>query len=145
MLAFDQVLADLEKKLLQQFRQLQGTLTQIVKLDWIATLKFNLCAYIIIYDTICKVNMTQALMDTSEQGNVLKTQRSPLIGPGYNNLMLKSLRTFSQNEGAHPASKDALLTKIIDIIGELDQELKKLNAQQVIDLIRRKLEIMPPD
>ncbi|KAA6377290.1 MAG: hypothetical protein EZS28_027183 [Streblomastix strix] len=32
MLAFDQVLADLETKLLQQYRQLQGTLTQIVKM-----------------------------------------------------------------------------------------------------------------
>ncbi|KAA6357990.1 MAG: hypothetical protein EZS28_046484, partial [Streblomastix strix] len=31
MLAFDQVLADLETKLLQQYRLLQGTLTQIVK------------------------------------------------------------------------------------------------------------------
>ncbi|KAA6357959.1 MAG: hypothetical protein EZS28_046512, partial [Streblomastix strix] len=31
MLAFDQILVDLEKKLLQQYRLLQGTLTQIVK------------------------------------------------------------------------------------------------------------------
>ncbi|KAA6379819.1 MAG: hypothetical protein EZS28_024652, partial [Streblomastix strix] len=41
MLAFDQVLTDLETKLLQQYRLLQGTLTQIVKRDWLATLKFN--------------------------------------------------------------------------------------------------------
>ncbi|KAA6385437.1 MAG: hypothetical protein EZS28_019033, partial [Streblomastix strix] len=33
MLAFDQVLADLETKLLQQYRLLQGILTQIVKRD----------------------------------------------------------------------------------------------------------------
>ncbi|KAA6385760.1 MAG: hypothetical protein EZS28_018713 [Streblomastix strix] len=57
-LAFDQVLADLETKLLQQFRQLQGTLTQIVKTDQTAALKFNLCTFINIQDTIYKVNMT---------------------------------------------------------------------------------------
>ncbi|KAA6355515.1 MAG: hypothetical protein EZS28_048957, partial [Streblomastix strix] len=45
MLAFDQVLADQETKLLQQYRLLQGTLTQIVKRDWLATLKFNLCLW----------------------------------------------------------------------------------------------------
>ncbi|KAA6383553.1 MAG: hypothetical protein EZS28_020922 [Streblomastix strix] len=33
MLAFDQVLADLETKLLQQYRLLQGTLTQVMKRD----------------------------------------------------------------------------------------------------------------
>ncbi|KAA6388796.1 MAG: hypothetical protein EZS28_015679 [Streblomastix strix] len=43
MLAFDQVLADLETQLQQQQRLIQGTLIQIVKCDWIATLKFNLC------------------------------------------------------------------------------------------------------
>ncbi|KAA6388837.1 MAG: hypothetical protein EZS28_015635 [Streblomastix strix] len=57
MLAFDQVLADLEAKLLQQDRLLQGTLTQIVKRDWIAILKFNLCTFISIYDTIYKVKL----------------------------------------------------------------------------------------
>ncbi|KAA6377055.1 MAG: hypothetical protein EZS28_027417, partial [Streblomastix strix] len=41
MLTFEQVLADLETKLLQQYRLLQGTLTQIVKRDWITTLKYN--------------------------------------------------------------------------------------------------------
>ncbi|KAA6374806.1 MAG: hypothetical protein EZS28_029668, partial [Streblomastix strix] len=72
MLAFDQVLADLEMKLLQQYRLLQGTLTQIVMRDLLATLKFNLCMFINIYDTIYKVNMTRALTDTAEQGNLLK-------------------------------------------------------------------------
>ncbi|KAA6363082.1 MAG: hypothetical protein EZS28_041392 [Streblomastix strix] len=57
MLAFDQVLADLETKLLQQYRLLHGILTYIVKRDWIATLKFNLCTFISIYDTIYKINM----------------------------------------------------------------------------------------
>ncbi|KAA6383741.1 MAG: hypothetical protein EZS28_020739 [Streblomastix strix] len=57
MLAFDQVLAGMETKLLQQYRLLQGTLTKIVKLEWQATLKFYLCALISIYDTIFKVNM----------------------------------------------------------------------------------------
>ncbi|KAA6357767.1 MAG: hypothetical protein EZS28_046706, partial [Streblomastix strix] len=41
MLTFDQDHADLEAKLLQQYRVLQGTQTQIVKREWIATLKFN--------------------------------------------------------------------------------------------------------
>ncbi|KAA6388427.1 MAG: hypothetical protein EZS28_016050 [Streblomastix strix] len=58
MLAFDQVLADLETKLLQQYRLLQGILIQILKRDWIATPKFNLCSLISIYDMIYKVNMT---------------------------------------------------------------------------------------
>ncbi|KAA6368003.1 MAG: hypothetical protein EZS28_036469 [Streblomastix strix] len=145
MLAFDQVLAYLETKLLQQYRLLQGTLTQIVKRDLLATLKFNLCTFINIYDTIYKVNMTRALMDTTEQGNLLKTQPSPVIRPAYNNQMLKLLRALLQTEGAHPASVDTLLTRIVGFTGELDQELKKLTAQQVIDMIRSKPEIMPPD
>ncbi|KAA6374483.1 MAG: hypothetical protein EZS28_029989 [Streblomastix strix] len=145
MLAFDQVLADLETKLLQQYRLLQGTLTQIVKRDLLATLKFNLCTFVNIYDTIYKVNMTRALMDTTEQGNLLKTQPSPVIRPAYNNQMLRSLRALPQTDGAHPASVVTLLTRIIGFIGELDQELKKLTAQQVIDMIRSKPEIMPPD
>ncbi|KAA6375333.1 MAG: hypothetical protein EZS28_029140, partial [Streblomastix strix] len=145
MLAFDQVLADLETKLLQQYRLLQGTLTQIVKRDLLATLKFNLCTFINIYDTIYKVNMTRALMDTTEQGNLLKTQPSPVIRPAYNNQMLRSLRALPQSDGAHPASVDTLLTRIVGFTGELDQELKKLTAQQVIDMIRSKPEIMPPD
>ncbi|KAA6402981.1 MAG: hypothetical protein EZS28_001486 [Streblomastix strix] len=58
MLAFDQFLTDLETKLLQQYRLLQGTLTQIMKRDRIATLKFNMCTFISIYDTIYKVNMS---------------------------------------------------------------------------------------
>ncbi|KAA6361508.1 MAG: hypothetical protein EZS28_042965, partial [Streblomastix strix] len=113
MLAFDLVLADLEMKLLQQYRLLQGTLTQIVKRDWIATLKFNLCTFISIYDAIYKVNMMRVLMDTTEQGNLLKTQPSPVIRPGYNNQMLRSLRALPQTEGAHPASVDTLLTRIV--------------------------------
>ncbi|KAA6364370.1 MAG: hypothetical protein EZS28_040103 [Streblomastix strix] len=66
----------------------QGTLTQIVRRDWIASLKFNLCTFISIYDTIYKVNMTRALKDTTEQGNLLKTQPSPEIRSGYNNQMI---------------------------------------------------------
>ncbi|KAA6364484.1 MAG: hypothetical protein EZS28_039989, partial [Streblomastix strix] len=77
MLAFDQVLADFKTKLLQQYRLLQGTLTQIVKRDWIATLKFNLCTFINIQETIYKVNMSRVLIDTTEQGNLLKTHHSP--------------------------------------------------------------------
>ncbi|KAA6397630.1 MAG: hypothetical protein EZS28_006839 [Streblomastix strix] len=91
MLAFGQVLADLDTKLLQQYRLLQGTLTQIVKRDWIATLKFNLYMFICIKDTNYKENMTWALMDMTEQGNLLKTQPSPIIRPGYKNQMLRSL------------------------------------------------------
>ncbi|KAA6370587.1 MAG: hypothetical protein EZS28_033887 [Streblomastix strix] len=145
MLAFDHVLADLETKLLQQYRLIQGTLTQIVKRDWLATLKFNLCTFISINDTIYKVNMTRALMDTTEQGNLLKTQTSPVLRPTYNYQMLKSLRALPQTDGAHPVSVDTLLTRIVGFTGELDQELKKLTAQQVIDMIRSKSEIMPPE
>ncbi|KAA6370373.1 MAG: hypothetical protein EZS28_034100, partial [Streblomastix strix] len=145
MLAFDQVLADLETKLLQQYRLQQGTLTQIVKRDWLATLKFNLCAFISIYNTIYKVNMTRALMDTTEQGNLLKTQPSSLIRPVYNNQMLRTLQALPQAERAHPVSVDTLLTRIVDFTGELDQDLKKLTAQEVIDMIRSKSEIMQPE
>ncbi|KAA6382043.1 MAG: hypothetical protein EZS28_022431, partial [Streblomastix strix] len=123
----------------------QGTLTQIVKRDWITTLKYNLCTFISICDTILKVNMMRALMDTTEQGNLLKTQPSPVIRPGYNNQMLRSLRALPQTDGAHPASVDTLLTRILGLTGELDQDLKKLTAQQVIDMIRSKSEIMPPE
>ncbi|KAA6387616.1 MAG: hypothetical protein EZS28_016854, partial [Streblomastix strix] len=82
MLSFNQVLADLETQLLQQCRLPHGTLTQIVKRDQIATLKYNLCTFISIYDTIYKVNMTRALMDTTAQVNLLKTQPSPVLLPG---------------------------------------------------------------
>ncbi|KAA6372089.1 MAG: hypothetical protein EZS28_032385, partial [Streblomastix strix] len=145
MLAFDQVLADLESKLLQQYRLLQGTLTQIVKRDWITTLKYNLCTFISIYDTIYKINIMRALMDMTEQGNLLKTQPLPVIRPGYNNQMLRQLQALPQTEGAHPASVDTLLTRIVGFTGELDQELKKQTAQQVIHMIRSKPEIMPPE
>ncbi|KAA6355278.1 MAG: hypothetical protein EZS28_049194 [Streblomastix strix] len=72
-------------------------------------------------------------------------QPLPVIRPGYNNQMLRSLRALPQTEGAHPASVDTLLTRIVSFTGELDQELKKLTAQQVIDMIRNKPEIMPPE
>ncbi|KAA6361221.1 MAG: hypothetical protein EZS28_043253, partial [Streblomastix strix] len=89
--------------------------------------------------------MTRALMDTTEHGNLLKTQPSPVIGPGYNNQMLRLLRALPQTEGAHPASVDTLLTRIVGFTGELDQELKKLTAQQVIDMIRSKPKTIPPE
>ncbi|KAA6387807.1 MAG: hypothetical protein EZS28_016665 [Streblomastix strix] len=145
MLAFDQVLADLETKLLQQQGLLLGTLIQIVKQDWVATLKFNLCTFISIYDMIYKVNMTRAPMVTTAQVNLLKTQPSPVIRTRYNNQMLKSLRSLPQTEGAYPASIDTLLTRIVGLTGELDQEQKNLTAQQVKNLIKSKPEIMPPE
>ncbi|KAA6393037.1 MAG: hypothetical protein EZS28_011433 [Streblomastix strix] len=145
MLAFDKVIADLETKLLQQYKLLQGTLIQVVKRDWVATLKFNLCTFVNILDTIYKENMTRTLMDTTEQGNLQKTQPSTIIRPGYNNQMLRSLRALLQTEGAHPTSVDTLLTKIVGFTDELDQEFKKLTVQQIIDLIRNKLMIMPPE
>ncbi|KAA6382030.1 MAG: hypothetical protein EZS28_022445 [Streblomastix strix] len=145
MLVFDKVLADLETKLLQQYRLLQGTLTQFIKRDWITTLKFNLCTFISIYDTIYKVNMTRALMDTTEQRNLLKMQPSPVIRSVYNYQMLKSLRALPQTEGAHPASLDTLLTRILSFSGEMDKKQKKLTAQQIIEMIRSKPEIMPPE
>ncbi|KAA6385956.1 MAG: hypothetical protein EZS28_018521 [Streblomastix strix] len=57
--------------------------------------------------------------------------------------MLRSLRALRQTEGAHPASVDTLLTRIVGFTRELDQELKKYTAQQMIDSIRNKPEIMP--
>ncbi|KAA6391409.1 MAG: hypothetical protein EZS28_013070, partial [Streblomastix strix] len=89
--------------------------------------------------------MMRALMDTTEQGNLLKTQPSPVIRPGYISQMLRSLSALPQTEGAHPASVDTLLTRIVGFTGELDQELKMLTAQQVIDMIRSKLEIISPE
>ncbi|KAA6384682.1 MAG: hypothetical protein EZS28_019788 [Streblomastix strix] len=145
MLAFDQVLAELETKLLPQYRLLHGTLTQIVKRDWIATLKFNLCSFISMYDSTQMVNMMRALMDTTDQGYLLKTQKPTVMHLWYNNQMLKSLRALPQTERAHPASVDTLLTRIVVFSGELGQELKMLTSQQVIDLIRYKPEIMPPE
>ncbi|KAA6353534.1 MAG: hypothetical protein EZS28_050939, partial [Streblomastix strix] len=145
MLAFDQVLADLETILLQQYRLLQRTLTLIVKRDWLTTSKYNLCTFISIYDTIYKVNMTRALMNTIEQRNLLKTQPSPVIRPGYNNQMQISLRVLPQTEAAYSASVDTSLTRIVGFIGELDLELKKLTLQQIINMIRNKPEIMPPE
>ncbi|KAA6374974.1 MAG: hypothetical protein EZS28_029499 [Streblomastix strix] len=116
MLAFDQVLAVLETKLMQH-----------------------------IYDTIYKVRMTRELMDTTEQGNLLKTQPSPVIRPWNNNKMFRSLRALPLTEGVHPTSKDTLLIRINGFTGEFDQEPKKLTAQQVIDPISTKPEIMPPE
>ncbi|KAA6357970.1 MAG: hypothetical protein EZS28_046504 [Streblomastix strix] len=89
--------------------------------------------------------MTRALMETTEQENLLKTQPSPVIRPAYNNQMLRSLRALPQTCGAHLASVNTLLTRVVGITGEQDQELKKLTAQQVIDMIRSKPEIMPPE
>ncbi|KAA6377015.1 MAG: hypothetical protein EZS28_027457 [Streblomastix strix] len=143
--SFDQVLADLGTKLLQQCRLLQGTLTQVVKQDWIATLKFNLCTFTSLYDTIFKVNMTRALKDTTEQGNLLKTQQSPIVRPGYNNKLHRSFQELQQRDGTYQASIDTLLTRIVGFTVELDQEQKKLTAQQVIDMIMSKSEIIPPE
>ncbi|KAA6355309.1 MAG: hypothetical protein EZS28_049164 [Streblomastix strix] len=145
MLAFVQVFANLETKFQQQYRTLQRVPKQIVKQDWIATLKINLCKYFRKYDTIYMVNMTRALMDTIGQGNLLKTQPSPVIRPRYNNQMLRSLRALPQTDKTHPASVNTLLTRILGYIGKLDQELRKLTAQQVTDLMRSKPEIMSPD
>ncbi|KAA6354487.1 MAG: hypothetical protein EZS28_049987, partial [Streblomastix strix] len=89
--------------------------------------------------------MTRALMDTIEQGTLLKTQSSPVIRPEYNNQTLRSLRALSQTEGAHPVFVDMLLTRIVGFTGELDQKLKNLTAQQVKDMIRSKPEIMPSE
>ncbi|KAA6368810.1 MAG: hypothetical protein EZS28_035663 [Streblomastix strix] len=131
MLAFDQVLSDLETKLMQQYRQLQGTLTKIV-------IRVG-------QQPISIANMTRALKDTTEQGNLLKTQPSPEIRPGNNNQKLRSLRALPQTEEAHPGSLVTLLTRIIGFTGELVQKLKNLTAQQVIDMVRSKPEIMPPE
>ncbi|KAA6371872.1 MAG: hypothetical protein EZS28_032603 [Streblomastix strix] len=43
------------------------------------------------------------------------------------------------------ASVNTLLTRIVGFTGVLDQELKKLTAQQVTNMIRSKPEIMPPE
>ncbi|KAA6357960.1 MAG: hypothetical protein EZS28_046513 [Streblomastix strix] len=59
--------------------------------------------------------------------------------------MLRSLRPLPQTEGAHPVSVVTLLTRIVGSTGEIDQELKNLTAQQVIDMIRSKPEIMTPE
>ncbi|KAA6395065.1 MAG: hypothetical protein EZS28_009411 [Streblomastix strix] len=86
--------------------------------------------------------MTRALMDTTEQGNLLKAQPSPVIRPEYNNQMLRSLRALPQTEGAHLASVNTLLTSIVDFTQKLDQELKNLTVQQVIDMTKCKPEII---
>ncbi|KAA6388426.1 MAG: hypothetical protein EZS28_016049 [Streblomastix strix] len=59
--------------------------------------------------------------------------------------MLRSLRALPQTEGAHPASVDTLFTRIECFTGKLDQELNKLTAQHVIDLIWSKPEMMPSE
>ncbi|KAA6360425.1 MAG: hypothetical protein EZS28_044048 [Streblomastix strix] len=89
--------------------------------------------------------MTRALMDATEKGNLLKTQPSLVIRPGYNNQILSSLRELFQIEVAHPAFVDTLLTRIVGFTRELDQKLKKLTAQQVIDMTRSKPEIIQPE
>ncbi|KAA6383740.1 MAG: hypothetical protein EZS28_020738 [Streblomastix strix] len=59
--------------------------------------------------------------------------------------MLRSLRALPQTEGAHPASVDKLLTRIIGFTGEFDLYLKKVTAQYVKDMIRSEPEIMSPE
>ncbi|KAA6375225.1 MAG: hypothetical protein EZS28_029249 [Streblomastix strix] len=59
--------------------------------------------------------------------------------------MLRSLLALCQTDGAHPAAVDKQLTRIVGFNRQLGQELKKLTAQQVIDMIKSKLEIMPPE
>ncbi|KAA6402312.1 MAG: hypothetical protein EZS28_002157 [Streblomastix strix] len=145
MLAFNQVLADLETKLQRQQRLLQKPLKLIVKRDWVITPKFNLCMFLSIHDPACKDSMTSALMYSIKQGNLLKTQLSLIIRPEYNNQMLRSLRVLHLTERADPALVDTLHARIMCLTGKLDQELKKLIVQQVIDLIRSKPEIMLPD
>ncbi|KAA6403046.1 MAG: hypothetical protein EZS28_001425 [Streblomastix strix] len=81
------------------------------------------------------VNMTRALMDITEQGNLPKRQPSQVIHLVYNNQMLKQLRALLQTEGAYSTSVYMLLTRIVVIMREPDQEIKKLTGQQVIELI----------
>ncbi|KAA6379177.1 MAG: hypothetical protein EZS28_025297 [Streblomastix strix] len=142
MLAFDQIISDLETKLQQHYRLLQETLTQIMCCIWIANLKFNQCTFINILDIIYKATMTRALIDTIEQGNLLKTQPLPVQHLEFNNQMLSSLRALPQIEKAQSASADILLKRIVGLTGVLDQELKKLTAEQEIDMIKSKPEIM---
>ncbi|KAA6323979.1 MAG: hypothetical protein EZS28_054246, partial [Streblomastix strix] len=59
--------------------------------------------------------------------------------------MLRLLLALTQTEGAHPRSVDTLFTRIVGFTGELDQKLKKLTAEQVIDMIRNKPEIIQPE
>ncbi|KAA6378317.1 MAG: hypothetical protein EZS28_026156 [Streblomastix strix] len=89
--------------------------------------------------------MTRALMDTTEQGNLLKTQPSPVIRPAYTNQMQRSSQALSQTVRAHPACVETVLARIEAFTGELNQELKKFTAQQIIDMIRSKPKIMPPE
>ncbi|KAA6381519.1 MAG: hypothetical protein EZS28_022954 [Streblomastix strix] len=112
-IAFDHVLADFETKMQLQYIVLQSTLIQIAKRDWLSTLKFNTRTFISIYERIYKVNVTQALIDTTEQRNLLKTQPSPVKCPEYDNYMLRSLQVLPQTEGALLASVNTLLTKIV--------------------------------
>ncbi|KAA6392593.1 MAG: hypothetical protein EZS28_011874, partial [Streblomastix strix] len=116
-LAFDHILADLETKLLQQYRLIQVILTQIMNQDWTATLKLNLCTFKCIYDLQGKHD---ASMDGYDRIRELTENRS--------------LRVLRQTEGAHPELEDTLLTRIVGLMGELDQEPKKnqlCNKQQI--------------
>ncbi|KAA6394071.1 MAG: hypothetical protein EZS28_010404 [Streblomastix strix] len=113
MLAFDQVLADLETKLLQQYKQLQGILVKIVRSDWIITQKFNLCTFISINDTIYKKDMIQELINSTEQGNLQKTQPSPVIRPSICRHVINEdgrlhRRTGSRTEEAKCATSQQL-------------------------------------
>ncbi|KAA6385224.1 MAG: hypothetical protein EZS28_019252 [Streblomastix strix] len=59
--------------------------------------------------------------------------------------MLRSLRAPPQTEGAHPSTVNTLLTRIVSITGKQNQEQKKQTAQQVIDMIKSKPEIISPE
>ncbi|KAA6395833.1 MAG: hypothetical protein EZS28_008633 [Streblomastix strix] len=85
------------------------------------------------------------LMNSTEQGNLLKTQLSPVAYPENDNQMLKSLRVLQFTEQAQSASIDMLFTRIIGFTRELDQDLKNMTVQRIIDLIRSRPEIMPPE
>ncbi|KAA6394083.1 MAG: hypothetical protein EZS28_010390 [Streblomastix strix] len=125
MLAFYQVLADLETKFQQQYRLLLGTLTQIVKRDWIATLKLNFADGL--------DGAKEPAEDIAVTSNTSRIQQ----------LNAEVATSIAQTEGADPASVDTLLTRIVGFTEELDQELKKLTVLQVIDIIKSKPEIMP--
>ncbi|KAA6373207.1 MAG: hypothetical protein EZS28_031267 [Streblomastix strix] len=141
---FDQVLADVETKLLELFKLQQGTLANLVRRDMVATLKYNLCCFVSIYEIIYKVNLSRAYLDLTEQGKLMITQHSPVIRPGYKVNMLKGLRKKPQVDGAQPASVDAIMKRMIGFSGELDYIPPKLTPQQIIDLIKSKPELMPP-
>ncbi|KAA6401629.1 MAG: hypothetical protein EZS28_002841 [Streblomastix strix] len=81
--AFDQILTDLEAKLAQQYKQLQRTLTLIVKGNWTITLKFNLNSFVNIFDTTCKalrISFLPYTIEIDQQQRQSKRQLSSLYG-----------------------------------------------------------------